>query len=262
MRIGISTASFYPLPTEESLLKLGNSGVDTTEIFFNSISELSDEFISKLITIRQEKGINVTAVHPFTSGYEPYLFSRSYPRRYNDTLDLYRRYANAGAKLGAKFLVLHGDRITTPEKVSEYCEHFLKLSRVVEQEGIMLTQENVNRFCASNPDFIRSMVENLGNRAMFTFDVKQCVRSGYSPWEVYDAMRGHIAHIHLSDHNDVSDCMLPGRGEFPFEKLFRIALADGYDGAALVEVYSNSYVTDEQLINSYKILQNKYNSVL
>ena len=262
MKIGISTASFYPLPTEESLLKLGNSGVNTTEIFFNSISELSDDFISKLNEIKSFNGINVTAVHPFTSGYEPYLFSRSYPRRYNDTLDLYRRYANAGAKLGAKFLVLHGDRPMTKDRIPEYCEHFAKLSRVIEQEGIMLTQENVNKFCAESPDFIRSMVENLGNRAMFTFDVKQCVRAGYSPWEIYDAMRGHIAHIHLSDHLEGNDCMLCGRGEFPFEKLFRIAIADGYDGAALIEVYSNAYVTDEQLINSYKTLLDKYNSVL
>ena len=97
---------------------------------------------------------------------------------------------------------------------------------------------------------------------MFTFDVKQSVRAGYSPWEIYDAMRGHIAHIHLSDHTNDSDCMLIGRGEFPFEKLFRIALADGYDGAALIEVYSNAYVTDEQLINAHKILLDKYNSVL
>ena len=110
MKIGISTASFYPLPTEESLLKLAISGVNNTEIFFNSISELSDDFISKLIGIKDEYGVNIATVHPFTSGYEPYLFSRSYPRRYNDTLDLYRRYANAGAKMGAKFLVLHGDR--------------------------------------------------------------------------------------------------------------------------------------------------------
>lgn len=262
MKIGISTASFYPLATEEGLLKLSENGVGTTEIFFNSSSELSDEFISKLITIKNQNGIDVAAVHPFTSGYEPYLLSRTYPRRYNDTLDLYRRYANAGAKLGAKFLVLHGDRPMPDEKVPEYCEHFSRLSRVVEQEGVMLTQENVNKFCAANPEFIRKMVDNLGNRAMFTFDVKQCVRAGYSPWEVYDAMRGHIAHIHLSDHNEVSDCMLPGRGEFPFEKLFRIALADGYDGAALIEVYSNAYVTDEQLINAYQSLKDKYNSVL
>ena len=36
MRIGISTASLYPMRTEEALLFLCKNGVKVTEIFFNS----------------------------------------------------------------------------------------------------------------------------------------------------------------------------------------------------------------------------------
>ena len=96
---------------------------------------------------------------------------------------------------------------------------------------------------------------------MFTFDIKQSVRSGYSPWEIYDAMRGHIAHIHLSDHNNSSDCMLPGKGNFNFQKLFRIALADGYNGAALVEVYRNAYRSERELYASYNELCTQFDNL-
>ena len=39
MNIGVSTASFYPLETEEALEQLGKAGVKYTEIFFNALSE-------------------------------------------------------------------------------------------------------------------------------------------------------------------------------------------------------------------------------
>lgn len=262
MKLGISMASLYPMPSEECLELLGKAGVENTEFFCNCQSELSDEFVRELIKIKNYYGINILSLHPYTSGYEPYLLSRKYPRRYNDTLDLYKKYAEVAAKLGANILVLHGDRPMERDKMPEYFEHFAKMSHVIEREGIMLTQENVRKFCASDPEFIRAMIDYLGNRAMFTFDVKQSIRSGVSPWEVYDAMRGHIAHIHLSDNNSEKDCMLPSRGDFPFEKLFRIAISDGFDGGALIEVYENAYATEMQLIDSYKSLVKRYETLL
>ena len=144
----------------------------------------------------------------------------------------------------------------------EYFERFARLAEAASFEGVVLTQENVNAYRSADPEFIRKMVDTLGNRAVFTFDVKQTVRAGYSPWEVYDAMRGHIAHIHLSDNAEGNECMLPGKGEFPFQKLFRIALADGFDGTALIEVYNNAYKDPDELIKALDFLKQQYNEVL
>ena len=48
MRIGISTASLYPMRTEEALLFLCKNGVKVTEIFFNSFDELKPENVRRL----------------------------------------------------------------------------------------------------------------------------------------------------------------------------------------------------------------------
>lgn len=262
MKIGVSSASLYPMAVEDSLRAVGESGIKYTEVFLNTFSEMKPEFVSELCRIKESYGIEIVSLHPFTSGYEPYLLSRDYPRRYKDGIEFYKKLFSVAGQLGARIFVLHGDRYSPNKNVYEYCEHFNRLSHIAEASGILLTQENVNKFCASDPEFIRGMINNLGNRAMFTFDIKQSIRSGFGTWEVYDAMRGHIAHIHLSDNDEKRDCLLPGNGTFSFEKLFRIAESDGYSDAALIEVYSNSYVTVEQLKKSCDMLVQKYNSVL
>lgn len=263
MKIGVSSACLYPLEIEDTLRTIGELGIKNTELFFNTFCEIESGFVSELRKIKDSYGINIVSIHPFTSSFEPYLLSRDYPRRYKDGIELYTRFFAVAAQLGAKVFVLHGDRPKGNKPyIPEYCEHFLRLSRIAAKEGVILTQENVNGYAAADPEFIRGMVRELGNNAMFTFDVKQTVRSGFGTWEVYDAMRGHIAHMHLSDHNEKSDCLLPGNGNFNFEKLFRIALSDGYDGAALVEVYSNAFMKPTQLSDACNMLIEKYNSVI
>lgn len=262
MNIGVSTACLYPELLENSLQYLGEKGVKYTEIFLNTFSEMSPDFIGKLRGIRDAYGMKITAFHPFMSGYEPYLLFQNYTRRVEDGFGLYKRFFNIAASLGAEHFVLHGDKIGGVLSDSEYFERFARLAEAASFEGVVLTQENVNAYRSANPDFIRKMVDALGNRAIFTFDVKQTVRAGYNPWEVYDAMRGHIAHIHLSDNVEGNDCVMPGKGSFPFQKLFRIALADGFDGTALIEVYNNAYRDPDDLIKALDLLKQQYNEVL
>ena len=262
MKIGVSTACLYPELLENSLQYLGENGVKYTEIFLNTFSEMTPEFIGKLRAIRDAYGIKITALHPFTSGFEPYLLFQNYTRRVEDGFGLYKRFFNIAAALGAEHFVLHGDKLGGALSDSEYFDRFNRLAEAASFEGVVLTQENVNLYRSSDPDFIRKMVDALGNRAIFTFDVKQTIRAGYSPWEVYDAMRGHIAHIHLSDNTEGNECMLPGKGSFPFSKLFRIAEADGFDGSALIEVYSNAYRHPDELIKSLDLVKQKYDEIL
>jgi len=261
MNIGISSASLYPMLLEDSLQMMGEQGIRKTEIFVNTISEIEPDFVSKLKRIKEYYGTDIVAFHPFTSAIENYVLFSNYQRRYRDGFEFYKRYFSVAAELGAKIFVLHGDRIGGKLSLEEYCERFMRLSDAAASEGVVFTQENVNNYRASDPEFIRGMIKNLGTRALFTFDIKQSVRSGYSPWEVYDAMRGHIAHIHLSDHNEQSDCLLPLKGEFDFKKLFRIALADGFDGCALIEVYNNAYKLESELFDAYKRLSSQLNEL-
>ena len=91
MKIGVSTASYYPLETEVALEEIGKSGIKTTEIFFNAECELKCSFIDILEDIKDKYGINVTAVHPTMSLAESFMFFSAYERRYRQGLDEYAR---------------------------------------------------------------------------------------------------------------------------------------------------------------------------
>ena len=82
MKIGISTASLYPMETEKALEFLGVNGIPVTEVFFNSPSELEDDFTDKLLEIKQKYDIEIASVHPCGSVGEPYFLFSGYKRRY------------------------------------------------------------------------------------------------------------------------------------------------------------------------------------
>ena len=62
LEIGISTSCYYPLETEKALIHLVESGADCGEIFINSDSELSSEYLKEFRRVLKDKAIRITAV--------------------------------------------------------------------------------------------------------------------------------------------------------------------------------------------------------
>ena len=84
-------------------------------------------------------------------------------------------------------------------------------------------------------------------------DVKQCVRSGVNFYEMADAMGDSLKHIHLSDHNDEFDCMLPLQGEFDFTSFLNYSEVIK-NATKMVEVYNWSYKNFDEVIDSARQL--------
>ena len=102
MKLGISTASFYPMETELALEEIGKAGVKDTEIFFNCESELKDSFIDILLEIKEKYSLNITAVHPTMSLAESFMIFSAYERRFYEALKQYHRYSEVAKALGAQ----------------------------------------------------------------------------------------------------------------------------------------------------------------
>ena len=175
MEIGVSTACFYPMQTEEALALLANGGVACCEIFLNSLGELRQAFIAELANIKNAGGTKVIAVHSGVSFAEPTLFFSDYERRYEEGLELYRRYFAVTAELGAHYFIFHGDRQIG--RVSEEIgfERFARLADEASAAGVTLLQENVNAHKSAHPDYIKRMRRALGEKARFCLDLKQAV---------------------------------------------------------------------------------------
>ena len=171
----------------------------------------------------------------------------------NDCLPFVDSLFDAGAVLDADYAIIHGGRPTGKISDEAYFERFLTLYNRGIEVGVKLAQENVNQFRSSSPTFISDMKKYLGEKVNFVLDVKQCVRSGVNFYEMADAMGDSLKHIHLSDHNDEFDCMLPLQGEFDFTSFLNYSEVIK-NATKMVEVYNWSYKNFDEVIDSARQL--------
>ncbi len=250
MKLGISTACFYPLETELALEELGKSGIKNTEIFFNAESELKPAFVDMLMSIKENFGMNVSAVHPTMSLAESFMIFSAYERRFYEAIDSYSRYSEIAAELGAKYIIMHGGKPNGILSDEEYCERYMQLKSATLKNGVTVLQENVFRHRAGDIEFLRSVSDILGNDAEFCLDIKQSVRCGYSPFELIDEFFPKIKHYHLSDHSLAGDCLLPTTGGFDWKSFFTYLKNRDFSGACNIEVYSTAYKSYTEIYQS------------
>lgn len=259
MKIGMSTSCLYPVLTEVSLEKLGKAGIKNTEIFFNALCELKPTFVKELKRIARSYDMNVLSIHPTFSLAESFIFFSNYERRYTEGLDTYKRYAEIVCELGGKYIVMHGGKPNNAINNDEYFERFGNLSAVLKGMGATLLQENVVNFRAGDLDTLKRMSDYLGENAAFCLDVKQSLRGGYSPFDALKVLGDKVKHLHISDNlMPREDCLLPLEGNFDFAAFFKMAEDTGFSGAAVIEVYSNCFDSEDKLFSSYKSFAEKF----
>lgn len=255
MKTGISTACLYPETIESSLDLLLSAGFLDFELFINTHSELSSAFISQMRNAVQNAGGSIVSLHPFTSGYEPMMFFSEYQRRFDDSLEFYKRYFDAAASCNAAFLVFHGGNLYCTLTLDEYCHRFARINEIAKKFGVIVAQENVNGFLGAQPGFIAGMKRILGDEVKFVLDIKQAVRAGFSPHELCSVMGSNIVHVHVNDHTAQDDCLLPGKGNMDFAKLKASLDSFGYTGKFIIEVYNNNFKTLDHLVESARYLE-------
>lgn len=264
MDFGISTSCFYPQDLLTTIRSLSNEDIKYIEIFANTASEITPHFANEVKKIIEPRNIKVTSIHPFTSGYEHILLFSDCYKRFEDSVEFYKNYFEFAATLGAKLIVLHGDR-RFPENGGipnkEYFERYYILSQTAKTFGVTVAQENVNMFRSQSPIFLKEMREYLGNDVDFVFDIKQAVRSNNNPYKVCEAMADRIIHIHINDNDKENDCLLPGKGTMDYKKILSQIKSYGYNGKAVIEVYNRNFSNITEIIDSHKYLNSNFSDI-
>ena len=260
-RVGISTATFFPMDTSEALTLCCELGFRKLEVFLNTLEETGQDYIQKLKQTAEKYGADIISVHPYLSGFEYMLFFSAYKARLEDSIKLYRNFFEAAAKLNAQYVVLHGDRIgpaaLSPE---EYLRVFTCISGAAEDSGVVLTQENVSWCSSGNPDFIRRLRELSGDSIKFTYDYKQAVRAGVDAYDMIDAMGDRIVNVHINSC-DNNGCHLPFVGEKSTAEVMDKIISYNYIGSFLIEVYRENFTDNIQLTNSYDLCEKYIKSI-
>lgn len=255
MVIGASTANFYPMLTEDALAALLKLGFRDVEIFLNSQSEATIAFAKTLRRMAREAGATIWAAHSYFSVWEPFLLFTGYQRRFQDGLQVFEQLFAAAAEMGARFVVLHGDRTGSVLSTEQYCERYEQLYDLGRQYEVTLVQENVVHYRASSPAFIRDMRRLLGDKARFVLDLKQCRRSGVEIGEMQAAMGEGLVHVHISDGDLQRDCLIPGKGTTPFAPVFDQLKQAGFEGAVILELYRKNFDQPQELVEGKRFLE-------
>ncbi len=257
MDIGLSSACFYPLETEKSVLRACETGAKTIEIFMNANSEFEPAFVRKMADICKSYGVKVASVHTMGSFTESFHLFSSYKRRFFEAKDTsFKRHFDVMHTLGAEILVMHGIKKPGSIEDEEYFDRFGELILMGKAEGLKVCQENVVHYRSESPDLLLRMGEYIGDDFNMVFDIKQSVRTGIDPFEFAKKLHKYIRHIHISDHNNEKDCIVPYKnGNFDFAKFFNMMKTLNYQGDYIVELYENGYDNDGELTFAVETLK-------
>lgn len=256
MLTGISTACFYPMLTEEALEIITAAKIEAAEVFVNCNYEISPHMLKLFRSIADANGVKILSFHPYTAPSEPITFFSRYQRRFDEGLELYRKFYDAANILGADIVVFHGGSRAVPITYNEYIEKFGLLVEDAKAHGSSLCHENVERCTSWSPDFFRRLAAAIPD-AGFVFDVKQAVRAKQDVFEFVEAMGTRLRHVHFSDNDSGHECLLPGKGTFNTEKFLEIIAENGFDGGVIVELYRENFSDIVELLNGYQHLFTK-----
>ncbi|MEG1778772.1 MAG: sugar phosphate isomerase/epimerase [Oscillospiraceae bacterium] len=257
MKTGISTACLYPMAVEKAFETVATAKPQCCEVFFGSTTELQDHFVNELAKRADFHGIDIVSVHPYSAAFEPLYFFSDYERRTEEGYELYKKYFNAMTILGAKYLIFHGEFKdgTLPNEIA--FERMSHMCEIAKSFGVHMSQENVSRCKSRSPDFLLQMSQAIPDMT-FTLDIKQAVRSDVDPFYLLDLLKERIVHLHISDHLPGSDCILPGHGNFDFNRLVKKLNQLDYNGGAVIELYSRNVTSLIDLQKSYEFIRKKF----
>lgn len=255
MKLGASTASFYPLEPNTALEQIGRWGVPNVEIFINTYSEMEIPYIKQLKEIVDNYNINVISLHPFTSGTEPFMFFTDYQKRFYDGLEQYKRFFEAMNILEAEIFVFHGDDKLNPIDNNIVYERYYKLYQLGKEFGVTVAHENVDRCKGHDINFFLEMKKQLKDDMKLVFDNKQAIRGGVDYKEFIEKLGENIVHVHLSDNISQSENCLPlGRGTADISDLLTRLKEKNFDNTVVIELYNKFLTSNEEINESYQKL--------
>lgn len=257
MEIGISTASFFgKRTTEDSFEIIHKLQIPVCEIFLSTLSEYENGFIDLVTDMKGDTRVH--SVHTLNQQYEPELFNPS-ERTRRDCEKIYRQVGYDCYRLGAKFYTFHGPAYfkklprqhnyeVLGKRVQELCDMLSEASC----GKTRLTYENVHWTFFKTPEFFENLKKYTD--VCTCLDVKQAFLSDYDIYDYVKVMGDRIKTLHLCDYDENGKLCMPGKGIFDFTKLFSVLIANGFDGAGIIEVYSNNYNDYDDIAKSYEFL--------
>lgn len=261
MKIGISTSTFFNVIAAENMFDIMRKmRVDTAELCLNTFSDYEKAYVDRLAQFRM--GVDVTAVSPLATQFEPQLFSPNIRVRTDAEL-IFRKVCYACFVFGAKYYTFRGPINLTYTKNFDYmrlAQRLIQLSDIASTYGVSLSLKNMRWSYAASPDFFKVILEKCP-RLYATFSVFHAETAGYDIREFLDTCDARrVSLVEVQDFVK-NEWVLPGRGKFRFDRLFNDLERRKITAPVMIAARSDSYTDFVQVRDSFEYLLSTYRSV-
>lgn len=248
MKIGISTACFYPyINTEDTLDIMKELGFDLCEVFLEAESEMNESFCYKFKNKAEKLGIKTYSIHAFNAAFEPFLFDR-YKRRREEMEQKFIKICKAGSLLNAEFYTFHGiTSVMNNGEIDVISDNISHLCDLAQNCSINLSQENVSWCRSSDPEYLSQIKLKNPDKLFYTLDIKQAVRAGRIPEEYLNVFQEKLSTIHINDVSEKSACLLPGKGTMNLKNIIETTIKLNPNAPFIIEVYRENYKDYKEL---------------
>lgn len=251
IKVGLSTASVYPMKTEAAFEYAAELGYDGVELMVWGESVSQD--IEAVAKLSQRYGVPVLSVHA------PCLLISQRVWGANPIAKL-DRSVRAAEDLGAQTVVVHPPFRWQRRYVEGFTEQVAELE---DSSEVMVAVENMfpfrtDRFFPGQTKermrrrgggpgpgisaFAPSYDPLDGNHAHYTLDLSHSATAGTDALEMAERMGDGLVHLHLCDGTGLpaDEHLAPGRGTQPVVEVCQMLAAGDFAGHVVLEVSTSS----------------------
>ena len=238
IKVGLSTASVYPLRTEAAFEYAAKLGYDGMELMV--WAETVSQDIDAIERMSEKYSMPVLSVHA------PCLLISQRVWGANPISKL-ERSVRAAEQLGADTVVVHPPFRWQRDYAKDFTEG---LARMSEESDIVFAVENMYPLRAGGAE-VAPYAPHWNPVQMdtphVTLDLSHTAVSGSDAIAMAEELGGRLAHVHMADGSGLpkDEHLVPGRGTQPCAPLLRKLAADGYSGTVVLEVNTRRAATRE-----------------
>ena len=259
IKVGLSTASVYPLRTEAAFEYAARLGYDGVELMVWAESVSQD--IEAIAELSRRYVMPVLAVHA------PCLLISQRVWGANPIAKL-DRSVRAAEDLGAQTVVVHPPFRWQRRYAEGFSEQVVRLEA---STGVIVAVENMfpfraDRFLGGTQASIERMRKRggkpgpaisafspsydplEGGHAHYTLDFSHTATAGTDALDMARRMGPGLAHLHLTDGSGayIDEHLVPGRGTQPTVEVCQMLAASAFSGHVILEVTTSSARTEAE----------------
>ncbi|MCG5432313.1 sugar phosphate isomerase/epimerase [Mycobacterium sp. MYCO198283] len=258
IKIGLSTASVYPLRTEAAFEYAARLGYDGVELMV--WAEPLSQSIPDVAKLSERYELPVLAVHTPCLLISQRVWG-------SDPAAKLDRSVRAAEELGAQTVVVHPPFRWQRRYAAGFTE---QVARLEAESGVVVAVENMfpfrtDRFFGSQAGaqrrrrrgrrpgpaisaFAPSYDPLDGEHAHFTLDLSHTATAGMDALDLAQRMGSGLAHLHLCDGTGAptDEHLVPGRGTQPTIEVCQLLAASDFAGHVILEVTTSGARTEGQ----------------